>query len=172
MINHNKPAVVLSSGGLDSTTVLAIAREQGFVLYSLSFDYGQRHAFELSAAERVARELGVEKHLVIKTDLTGIGGSALTGDIDVPKHRMTDKDESPEIPITYVPARNTIFLSFALAWAEVLEAFERKVSGERIWKEMVGTPAGASWRGGLDVRGQHPPGKAAGVEQIRVKQAI
>jgi 7-cyano-7-deazaguanine synthase len=120
MKDKKKPAVVLSSGGLDSTTVMAIAREEGFDLYALSFDYGQRHAFELSAAERVARDLGVKQHLVIRTDLTGIGGSALTADIDVPKHRMTDKEESQEIPITYVPARNTIFLSYALAWAEVL----------------------------------------------------
>jgi len=122
MTSKNKPAVVLSSGGLDSTTVLAIAREQGFDLYSLSFNYGQRHAFELAAAERVARELDVKQHLVIRTDLTGIGGSALTADIDVPKNRITDKGESQDIPITYVPARNTIFLSYALAWAEVLGA--------------------------------------------------
>ena len=122
MTIKKKPAVILSSGGLDSTTVMAIAREQGFDLYSLSFDYGQRHAFELAAAERVAREIGVKQHLVIRTDLTGIGGSALTADIDVPKNRMTDQEESQEIPVTYVPARNTIFLSYGLAWAEVLGA--------------------------------------------------
>ena len=122
MKNKNKPAVVLSSGGLDSTTVLAMAKEQGYALYSLSFNYGQRHAFELSAAERVARELGVERHLVLQTDLTAIGGSALTDDIAVPKHRIPDKESDPEIPITYVPARNTIFLSYALALAEVLGA--------------------------------------------------
>lgn len=122
MTSKNKPAVILSSGGLDSTTVMAIAREQGFDLYSLSFNYGQRHAFELAAAESVARELGVKQHLVIRTDLTGIGGSALTADIDVPKNRITDNEESQDIPITYVPARNTIFLSYALAWAEVLGA--------------------------------------------------
>ena len=122
MTDKKKPAVILSSGGLDSTTVMAIAGEQGFDLYSLSFDYGQRHAFELAAAERVAREIGVKQHLVIRTDLTGIGGSALTADIDVPKNRLTDQGESQEIPITYVPARNTIFLSYALAWAEVLGA--------------------------------------------------
>ncbi len=130
MTNKNKPAVVLSSGGLDSTTVMAIARERDYTLYSLSFDYGQRHVFELSAAERVAQELGVKQHLVIRTDLTGIGGSALTDDIAVPKHRFPrqrtsnhrfgDDEGSQEIPITYVPARNTIFLSYALAWAEVL----------------------------------------------------
>ena len=122
MTDKKKPAVVLSSGGLDSTTVLAIAREQGFTLYSLSFNYGQRHAFELAAAESIAQALGVNQHLVIRTDLTGIGGSALTADIDVPKNRITDKAESQDIPITYVPARNTIFLSYALAWAEVLGA--------------------------------------------------
>jgi len=122
MTDKKKPAVVLSSGGLDSTTVMAIAREQGFALYSLSFNYGQRHAFELAAAESIAQALGVNQHLVIRTDLTGIGGSALTADIDVPKNRITDKAESQDIPITYVPARNTIFLSYALAWAEVLGA--------------------------------------------------
>lgn len=122
MPDKMKPAVILSSGGLDSTTVMAIAREKGFALFSLSFDYGQRHAFELSAAARVARELGVKKHLVIRADLTGIGGSALTDDIAVPKHRITDSGHATEIPVTYVPARNTIFLSYALAWAEVLGA--------------------------------------------------
>ena len=130
MTNQNKPAVILSSGGLDSTTVMAIAKAEGYALYSLSFDYGQRHAFELSAADRVAQELGVKQHLVIRTDLTGIGGSALTDDIAVPKHRFPEhgsvddrfreEEGSQEIPITYVPARNTIFLSYALAWAEVL----------------------------------------------------
>ena len=120
MTHHKKPAVVLSSGGLDSTTVMAIAREQGYALYSLSFDYGQRHAFELSAAQRVAREFGVARHLVIRTDLTDIGGSALTDDIAVPKHRLSDPEGTQEIPVTYVPARNTIFLAYALAWAEVL----------------------------------------------------
>jgi len=117
-----KPAVILSSGGLDSTTVMAIAREQGFTLYALSFDYGQRHAFELSAAARVAREMGVEKHLVVRADLTGIGGSALTGDIAVPKNRIVENENNADIPVTYVPARNTIFLSYALAWAEVLDS--------------------------------------------------
>ena len=115
-----KPAVILSSGGLDSTTVMAMAKQMGYALYALSFDYGQRHAFELTAAKRVARALGTRQHLVIRTDLTGIGGSALTADIAVPKHRIGGDDDSHEIPITYVPARNTIFLSYALAWAEVL----------------------------------------------------
>ena len=116
-----KKAVVLSSGGLDSTTAMAIAKYHGFEIYSLSFSYGQRHAFELEAAQRVADAVGVTKHLVIDIDLKKIGGSSLTDDIDVPKER----DESAitrEIPVTYVPARNTIFLSFALAWAEVLES--------------------------------------------------
>jgi 7-cyano-7-deazaguanine synthase len=114
-----KRAVVLLSGGLDSATVLAIARGLGFELYALSFSYGQRHIGELEAAARVAAAIGVVKHRVANIDLRIFGGSALTDDIDVPKGRSTD-DMSNGIPITYVPARNTIFLSFALAWAEVL----------------------------------------------------
>ena len=114
------PAIVLSSGGLDSTTCLAIAKADGFCpLYSLSFDYGQRHRHELEAAARVARQFGVAEHRVIHIDLRQFGKSALTDDIAVPK----DRDESAmsaDIPVTYVPARNTIFLSYALAWAEVL----------------------------------------------------
>jgi len=112
-------AVVLLSGGLDSATVLAIARSQGFELYALSFSYGQRHIGELAAAARVAAAIGVVKHRVASIDLRIFGGSALTDDIEVPKGRSTD-DMAHGIPITYVPARNTIFLSFALAWAEVL----------------------------------------------------
>jgi len=115
-----KKAVVLSSGGLDSTTVMAMAKDDGYEIYSLSFDYGQRHVFELEAANAVSNFFGTKKHLVIQIDLKKIGGSALTdNDIDVPKHRelATMPDE---IPVTYVPARNTIFLSYALAWAEVL----------------------------------------------------
>jgi 7-cyano-7-deazaguanine synthase len=112
-------AVVLLSGGLDSATCLAIARERGFESYALSFDYGQRHRFELTAAARVAEHLGAVRHHVVRFDLRAFGGSALTADIDVPKGRSAD-DMSHDIPITYVPARNTIFLSFALAWAEVL----------------------------------------------------
>jgi 7-cyano-7-deazaguanine synthase len=112
-------AVVLLSGGLDSATVLAIARSQGFELYALSFSYGQRHIGELEAAARVAAAIGVVKHRVANIDLRIFGGSALTDDIAVPKGRSTH-DMSHGIPITYVPARNTIFLSFALAWAEVL----------------------------------------------------
>lgn len=114
-------AVVLLSGGLDSTTVLAIAREQGFEPYALSFRYGQRHIQELVAAESVARSQGVVKHVVAQIDLREFGGSALTADIAVPKGR-TAVDMSDGIPITYVPARNTVFLSFALAWAETLGA--------------------------------------------------
>jgi 7-cyano-7-deazaguanine synthase len=120
-MSHLKKAVVLSSGGLDSTTAMAIARYQGFEIYSLSFSYGQRHAFELEAAQKVADALGVNEHLVINIDLNKIGGSSLTDDIDVPKER-DEQAMTQEIPVTYVPARNTIFLSFALAWAEVLES--------------------------------------------------
>ena len=114
-------AVVLLSGGLDSATVLAIAKSEGFDCYALSFDYGQRHAVELDAARRLAATLGATEHRVAHIDLRIFGGSALTADIDVPKNSMSASG-GPEIPITYVPARNTIFLSFALAWAEVLGA--------------------------------------------------
>jgi 7-cyano-7-deazaguanine synthase len=116
-----KKAVVLSSGGLDSTTALAVAREQGFALYSLSFDYGQRHRFELQAAQRVAEFFRVAEHKTVRVNLRTFGGSALTADIDVPKDRG-GATPGAGIPITYVPARNTIFLSFALAWAETLGA--------------------------------------------------
>ncbi|MCW2291545.1 7-cyano-7-deazaguanine synthase [Pseudomonas sp. BIGb0408] len=112
-----KKAVILLSGGLDSATVVAMAREQGYSCYSMSFDYGQRHRSELQAAERVARQLGVVEHKVIGMNLGGIGGSALTdSSIDVPQSPTTG------IPVTYVPARNTVFLALALGWAEVLEA--------------------------------------------------
>ena len=114
-----KRAVVLLSGGLDSATVLAIARSQGYEIYALSFSYGQRHIWELEAAARVAATIGVAKHRTAQIDLRIFGGSALTDDIAVPKGRAMD-EMSHGIPITYVPARNTIFLSFALAWAEVL----------------------------------------------------
>jgi len=117
----SKKAVVLLSGGLDSTTVLAIAKHEGFTPYALSFRYGQRHEAELQAAERVARVIGVEQHLVAGVDLTLFGGSALTDDIQVPKRR-SETELAEGIPVTYVPARNTVFLSLALAWAEVLEA--------------------------------------------------
>ncbi len=117
-----RPAIVLSSGGLDSTTCLAIARADGFApLYSLSFDYGQRHRHELIAAERVPRAFGVAEHRVITIDLRQFGHSALTAaDIAVPKGR-DERQMSADIPVTYVPARNTIFLGYALAWAEVLD---------------------------------------------------
>jgi 7-cyano-7-deazaguanine synthase len=114
-------AVVLLSGGLDSTTVLAIARVEGYVPHALSFDYGQRHATELEAASRIAAGAGVAEHVVARIDLRVFGGSALTADIAVPKGRSAE-DMGGGIPITYVPARNTIFLSFALAWAETLRA--------------------------------------------------
>jgi 7-cyano-7-deazaguanine synthase len=116
-----KKAVVLLSGGLDSTTVLAIAKSQGFDAHALSFRYGQRHSFELRAAARVAEIMGIPEHIVVDIDLRLFGGSALTAEIDVPKSRALE-EMSVGIPVTYVPARNTIFLSFALAWAEVLGA--------------------------------------------------
>jgi 7-cyano-7-deazaguanine synthase len=120
-VTPNSRAVVLLSGGLDSSTVLAIAKAEGFDAYALSFQYGQRHAFELEAARRIASALGARDHVIATIDLRMFGGSALTSDVDVPKHRSLDA-MSTGIPITYVPARNTIFLSFALAWAEVLNA--------------------------------------------------
>ena len=114
-------AVVLLSGGLDSATTLAIARSQRYECYALSFDYGQRHARELDSARRVAAALGAQEHLVLRLDLRAIGGSALTAEIEVPKGRSAAAIGAG-IPVTYVPARNTIFLSHALAWAEVLGA--------------------------------------------------
>lgn len=117
--NEKKGAVVLSSGGLDSTTVLAVAKSLGYTLYSLSFRYGQRHAVELAAARRIARFFGAAAHRIVNVDLAGLGGSALTGHMEVPKGDRETADEG--IPVTYVPARNTIFLSYALAWAEVLD---------------------------------------------------
>ncbi len=121
MRSERKKAVVLLSGGLDSATVLAIAKSLGYEPYALSFSYGQRHAWELEAAKHVAESLGAAKHRIAMIDLRVFGGSALTDDIAVPKGR--DAGELAHgIPITYVPARNTIFLAFALAWAEVLES--------------------------------------------------
>jgi 7-cyano-7-deazaguanine synthase len=117
----HKKAVVLLSGGLDSSTALAIAHQQGFELHALSFDYGQRHQREVDAAAAVARHYGVQYQKTITIDLRAFGGSALTADFDVPHSRSLEK-MSQEIPITYVPARNTIFLSFALAYAEVTDA--------------------------------------------------
>jgi len=117
----DRKAVCLLSGGLDSTTVLALARREGFACYALSFDYGQRHRLELEAAARVAAALGTIRHEVLRIDLRSFGGSALTDDIAVPKGR-TPVEMAGGIPVTYVPARNTVFLSCALAWAETLEA--------------------------------------------------
>jgi 7-cyano-7-deazaguanine synthase len=116
-----KRAVVLLSGGIDSTTTLAIAIAEGYEAYALSFDYGQRHQIEIETARRVANSLGAQEHRVAKIDLRVFGGSALTDDIDVPKQRP-EKQIAHGIPITYVPARNTIFLAYALAWAEVMGA--------------------------------------------------
>ncbi len=118
-----KPAVVLLSGGLDSATVLAIALEQGFAPVTLTFRYGQRHAQEIDVAAALAKANGIERHVVADIDLRAFGGSALTADIDVPKHR-SDEEIGDGIPITYVPARNTVFLSYALALAETTQAFD------------------------------------------------
>jgi 7-cyano-7-deazaguanine synthase len=112
-------AVVLYSGGLDSTTCLAMAADEGFTPYAISFSYGQRHSYELEVAKANAKHMGAKDHLVVDFDLRLMGGSALTADIDVPKEGVGE-----DIPVTYVPARNTIFLSFALGWAEVLGAFD------------------------------------------------
>jgi 7-cyano-7-deazaguanine synthase len=120
---YMKKAVLLLSGGLDSTTTLVLAQAQRFEIYALSFAYGQRHKHELTAAANVAKQYGVKKHRVMQIDLAMFGGSALTADIAVPKDR-SEKEMAGNIPVTYVPARNTIFLSFALAWAEVLNAYD------------------------------------------------
>ena len=117
----DKPAVVLLSGGLDSATTAAIAQTDGFTLYAMSVDYGQRHRFELQAARRVAQSLGVKRHVVLSVDLSQFGGSALTDAIDVPKDRGAET-MSHSIPVTYVPARNTVLLSLALAYAESVGA--------------------------------------------------
>jgi 7-cyano-7-deazaguanine synthase len=114
-------AVILLSGGLDSATTAAIARQEGFTIYALSVDYGQRHRFELAAARRVAEALGVQRHVVLTVDLAQLGGSALTADIAVPKDRPAS-EMAGGIPVTYVPARNTVLLSLALAYAEVVDA--------------------------------------------------
>src|SRR5881628_286446 len=118
-----KPAVILLSGGIDSTTTLAIAIAEGYETYALSFDYAQRHCLEIEAARRVASSLGAKEHRVAKIDLRIFGGSALTDDLDVPKQRSETEIEQG-IPVTYVPARNTIFLAYALAWAEVIHSSE------------------------------------------------
>jgi 7-cyano-7-deazaguanine synthase len=116
-----KKAVVLLSGGLDSTTVLAIAIREGYSVYALSFDYGQTHKAELEAAARIAKTAGVARHVILKIDLRAFGGSALTDDIEIPKGRSVEA-MGEGIPVTYVPARNTVFLSLALAWAEAVGA--------------------------------------------------
>ena len=116
-----KRAVVLLSGGIDSTTTLAMAIAEGYQTYALSFEYGQRHHIEMGTARRVAKSLGAKEHRIAKIDLRVFGGSALTDDLAVPKHR-SEKAISHGIPVTYVPARNTIFLAYALAWAEVIPA--------------------------------------------------
>jgi 7-cyano-7-deazaguanine synthase len=121
MTQNSPKAVVLLSGGLDSTTALAVAKQQGFVPHALTFRYGQRHEAEIEAARQVAARMGVAQHVIAQIDLRMFGGSALTSDVAVPKDRPI-AEMSEGIPITYVPARNTIFLSFALAWAEVLGA--------------------------------------------------
>jgi 7-cyano-7-deazaguanine synthase len=120
-VTTGKRAVVLLSGGLDSATSLAVARDEGYDTYALTVRYGQRHEAELEAAARVAAALGVRRHLVVSVDLGAIGGSALTDDVDVPKDQSLE-EIGTGIPVTYVPARNTVFLSLALGWAEVLEA--------------------------------------------------
>lgn len=121
MNSRQKKAVVLVSGGLDSTTVLAIAQSEGYQTYAISFDYGQRHKFELEAAKRICESAGVAKHVIFPLDLSAFGGSALTSEIEVPKDRSEGQMEA-EIPVTYVPARNTVFLSVAMGWAESLQA--------------------------------------------------
>lgn len=118
-MSEGRNAVVLLSGGMDSATTLAIARSEGYACHALSFRYGQRHRHEIEAARQVARQLGAVRHVILDIDLRQFGGSALTDAIDVPKDRPADQI-AHGIPVTYVPARNTIFLSFALAWAEVL----------------------------------------------------
>ncbi len=120
-MEKKRKAVILTSGGIDSTTAMAVAKREGYELHCLSFDYGQRHAVELDASRKMAGALGARQHLVVRIDLGKIGGSALTADIAVP-HGRKEEQLASGIPVTYVPARNTIFLSYALAWAEVLEA--------------------------------------------------
>ena len=121
MPTENKPAVILLSGGLDSATTAAIARDQGYELYAMSVDYGQRHRFELDAAARVARAVGARRHITVGVELSSFGGSALTDRIEVPKGR-SDEAMAAEIPVTYVPARNTVLLAMALGYAEVVGA--------------------------------------------------
>ena len=149
-------AVVLLSGGLDSTTTFALAKAAGFTPYALSFRYGQRHGVELDAAARVAAALGVAEHLIVDIDLRRIGGSALTADIAVPKGRDLGTI-GHGIPVTYVPARNTIFLSFALAWAETLDATTSS-SGSMPWTTPVTPTAGRNTSPPLNTWPNWPPG--------------
>lgn len=125
-----KRAVLLLSGGIDSATCGAIAKEMGFEVYALTVDYGQRHRVEIEAAKKLADNLGVKKHIIVPLDLRLFGGSALTSDIDVPK--SNEQINKGEIPVTYVPARNTIFLSLALAYAETLEAFDIFIGANQV----------------------------------------
>jgi 7-cyano-7-deazaguanine synthase len=120
----NKPAIILLSGGLDSATTLALAVDSGFTPYALSFDYGQRHRHELLAAQKLAHHYNVARHVTMKIDLRAFGHSALTDDIPVPKDHLAKGTDESQIPVTYVPARNTVFLSFALAYAETTNAFD------------------------------------------------
>lgn len=122
-MHSKRPAVVLLSGGLDSTTTLAIAKCEGYEVSAISFRYGQRHLHEIEAAAKIAKHAGVHKHVTVDIDLRQFGGSALTSEIAVPKHDRVD-EIGTAIPVTYVPARNTVFLSFALAWAETLSAYD------------------------------------------------
>lgn len=122
-MNEMKKAVVLSSGGLDSTTVLAIVKSQNYEIYAITFDYEQRHKYEIEAAKKISSFFNVKKHIVYKLDLRQFGGSALTGNIEVPKDR-NEESISNGIPVTYVPARNTVFLSLALAYAETIKAYD------------------------------------------------
>lgn len=174
--SRTRKAVVLLSGGVDSSTTLAIARSEGYEAYALSFDYHQRHRRELESARMVAESVGVAKHLVIAFDLREIGGSALTSELEVPKGgggRSPDRATTgPEqIPVTYVPARNTIFLSFALAWAEVVEASDIFIGANavdysgypdcrpeylRSFEEMANLATKASVEGGLRFRINSP----------------
>jgi len=169
-----KRAVVLLSGGLDSATVLAIAKSQGYEPYALSFSYGQRHIFELEAARRVAASIGVEAHRIAVIDLRVFGGSALTGDFAVPKGRAID-EMAHGIPITYVPARNTIFLSFALAWAEVLGSSDIFIGVNALdysgypdcrpeFIEAFETMANLATKAGVEGRGPHGQVFVRGVE--------
>jgi 7-cyano-7-deazaguanine synthase len=122
-MHSKRPSVVLLSGGLDSTTTLAIAKAEGYDIHAISFRYGQRHLHEIEAAARIAKHAAVRKHVTVDIDLRQFGGSALTSEIAVPKHDRVEEIDGT-IPVTYVPARNTVFLSFALAWAETLQAYD------------------------------------------------